>query len=258
MLGRAPVQIDAPAARSRQVDDRRIHPTCLAVIYTGHLHVHIRHLDVHDRGGPIDRMSVDDQRCVGPWQAHDPGQLVSWIGRMAGPKRNARNAYHGRDDGWGRHDVRGTPAPRRGQPIGSPVKNGRSGPTSTAGRRAGRGGTLRRRWISDSSARLAAAGKEQQQQRISSPTDHRLLLRAAWVWGSVSSPLRVVVSYQLVAMYLASRNSINPSWAPSRPSPLCLTPPKGAAGSEIKPRLRPTMPASMASATRSPLARSRV
>jgi len=65
-------------------------------------------------------------------------------------------------------------------------------------------------------------------------------------------------SYQLVAMYLVSRNSISPSWEPSRPMPLCFTPPKGAAGSEIKPRFKPTMPDSIASATASPLARSRV
>ncbi len=38
--------------------------------------------------------------------------------------------------------------------------------------------------------------------------------------------------YQSAAMYLVSRNSIIPSWEPSRPIPDCLTPPKGAAGSE--------------------------
>src|SRR2546423_2099436 len=64
--------------------------------------------------------------------------------------------------------------------------------------------------------------------------------------------------YQFVAMYLVSRNSRSPSWEPSRPTPLCLTPPKGAAGSEMKPRFRPTIPDSIASATKRPFARSRV
>lgn len=59
-------------------------------------------------------------------------------------------------------------------------------------------------------------------------------------------------------MYLISRNSRMPSWPPSRPKPLCLTPPKGAAGSEIRPRLMPTIPASSASATRMARLRSAV
>ena len=45
---------------------------------------------------------------------------------------------------------------------------------------------------------------------------------------------------------------------PSRPSPLCLTPPNGAAGSETSPRFSPTMPASSRSDTRRPRARSPV
>ena len=59
----------------------------------------------------------------------------------------------------------------------------------------------------------------------------------------------IQVVYQSAAMYLVSRNSIMPSCEPSRPWPDCLTPPKGAAGSDISPRLMATMPASMASAT---------
>ena len=43
-----------------------------------------------------------------------------------------------------------------------------------------------------------------------------------------------------------------PWWDPSRPTPECLTPPNGAAGSETSPRLTPTMPDSRASATRGP------
>src|SRR5580700_8484254 len=66
------------------------------------------------------------------------------------------------------------------------------------------------------------------------------------------------IPYQLVATYLVSVNSRRPSWAPSRPMPDCFTPPNGAAGSDTRPRLRPTMPASSASHTRSPRARSRV
>src|SRR6202007_2668281 len=58
--------------------------------------------------------------------------------------------------------------------------------------------------------------------------------------------------YQLVAMYLVSVNSRSPSCAPSRPMPDCLTPPNGAAGSDTRPRLSPTMPASSASDTRRP------
>ena len=64
--------------------------------------------------------------------------------------------------------------------------------------------------------------------------------------------------HQLTAMYLVSVNSSNPSWPPSRPIPDCLTPPKGAAGSETTPRLIPIIPASRASATRSERRRSRV
>ena len=64
--------------------------------------------------------------------------------------------------------------------------------------------------------------------------------------------------YQLAAMYFVSQNSRMPWWPPSRPRPLCLTPPNGAAGSETRPRLRPTMPASIRSETRRPRARSPV
>jgi hypothetical protein len=64
--------------------------------------------------------------------------------------------------------------------------------------------------------------------------------------------------HQLVAMYLVSVNSRSPSCAPSRPMPDCFTPPNGAAGSDTRPRLSPTMPASSASDTRRPRLRSRV
>lgn len=67
---------------------------------------------------------------------------------------------------------------------------------------------------------------------------------------------RIAVAHQSVAMYLASRNSSMPWWPPSRPRPDSFTPPKGAAGSETTPRLRPIMPASRRSETRSPRARS--
>jgi hypothetical protein len=48
--------------------------------------------------------------------------------------------------------------------------------------------------------------------------------------------------YQLIDTYWVSRNSIMPSWAPSRPMPLCLVPPNGAAGSDTSPRFSPIMP----------------
>ena len=64
--------------------------------------------------------------------------------------------------------------------------------------------------------------------------------------------------HQDVATYWVSMNSRSPSVLPSRPRPLCLVPPKGAAGSETNPRLSPTMPLSMPSASRRPRARSPV
>jgi len=51
------------------------------------------------------------------------------------------------------------------------------------------------------------------------------------------------------AMYFSSRNSRIPSELPSRPRPLCLTPPNGAAGSLTTPRLTATIPASIRRAT---------
>jgi hypothetical protein len=50
-------------------------------------------------------------------------------------------------------------------------------------------------------------------------------------------------------MYFSSRYSRMPSEEPSRPRPLCLTPPKGAAGSLTTPRLTASMPASRRLAT---------
>jgi hypothetical protein len=66
---------------------------------------------------------------------------------------------------------------------------------------------------------------------------------------SPADPLRCV--YFVNAMYFVSRYSSIPSIPPSRPKPDCLTPPNGAAGSEITPRFTPTIPASRPSATRS-------
>ena len=64
--------------------------------------------------------------------------------------------------------------------------------------------------------------------------------------------------HQLTEMYCVSVNSIRPSCAPSRPMPLCFMPPKGAAGSDTRPRLSPTMPNSSRSDTRRPRPMSRV
>src|SRR6478672_10847379 len=64
--------------------------------------------------------------------------------------------------------------------------------------------------------------------------------------------------YLVSAMYFVSRYSSMPSNPPSLPKPDSLTPPNGAAASEITPRLTPTMPDSTPSATRSALSRSRV
>ena len=64
--------------------------------------------------------------------------------------------------------------------------------------------------------------------------------------------------YLVSAMYFVSRYSSMPSKPPSLPKPDSLTPPNGAAGSEMTPRLTPTMPASMPSETRRARSRSRV
>src|SRR5690606_717853 len=61
-----------------------------------------------------------------------------------------------------------------------------------------------------------------------------------------------------VARYLTSTYSRSPSREPSRPTPDCLTPPKGAAGSETRPRFRPTIPARSRPLSRRPAARSPV
>src|SRR5262249_60221027 len=50
--------------------------------------------------------------------------------------------------------------------------------------------------------------------------------------------------------YLISRNSSIPYFDPSRPSPDCFTPPNGATSVEMMPAFTPTMPVSIASATR--------
>ncbi len=64
--------------------------------------------------------------------------------------------------------------------------------------------------------------------------------------------------YSATATYLVSRYSPIPSNPPSRPNPDCLTPPNGAAGLETIPWLRPTMPVSIPSHTRSARVKSRV
>ena len=77
-------------------------------------------------------------------------------------------------------------------------------------------------------------------------------IRTSTVLPSNSADCR----YQLTETYCVSRNSFMPSCAPSRPSPDCLVPPNGAAGSETRPRLRPIMPKSSFSETRNPRLRS--
>src|SRR5262249_3313506 len=62
----------------------------------------------------------------------------------------------------------------------------------------------------------------------------------------------------LIATYFVSRYSPMPSKPPSRPNPDCLTPPKGGAGLETAPWLRPTIPLSSPSHTRNARDRSRV
>src|SRR5690606_27719074 len=52
------------------------------------------------------------------------------------------------------------------------------------------------------------------------------------------------------AKYLGSMNSYMPVTPPSRPMPLCFAPPKGAAGSDISPRLMAIMPLSIPLPTR--------
>src|SRR5262249_20884070 len=59
-------------------------------------------------------------------------------------------------------------------------------------------------------------------------------------------------AHHVTEMYWVSRNSIRPSCAPSRPRPLCLVPPTGAAGSETRPRFNPIIPKSSCSETRMP------
>ena len=67
-----------------------------------------------------------------------------------------------------------------------------------------------------------------------------------------------LAAYHVIDTYCVSRNSFIPSCAPSRPRPDCLTPPKGAAGSDTRPRFKPIMPNSSFSETRKPRVRSLV
>ncbi len=66
------------------------------------------------------------------------------------------------------------------------------------------------------------------------------------------------VSQSASATYVVSRYSSIPSKPPSRPKPLALTPPNGAAGLDTSPVLTPIMPKSSASASRIVRWRSRV
>src|SRR3974390_3662488 len=79
-----------------------------------------------------------------------------------------------------------------------------------------------------------------------SPADlnHFTILPSVTVSPScgISTSTRFPLAYQLTETYCVSMNSIMPSCAPSRPRPDCLVPPKGAAGSDTRPRLRPIMP----------------
>lgn len=62
------------------------------------------------------------------------------------------------------------------------------------------------------------------------------------------SPCRGCPFPPIVIVFVVTYSSM-PSILPSRPKPDSLTPPKGAAGSEINPVFTPTMPTSSASAT---------
>ena len=65
-------------------------------------------------------------------------------------------------------------------------------------------------------------------------------------------------AHQFTETYCVSKNSIRPSWPPSRPRPDCFMPPNGAAGSETMPRFNPIMPKSSFSETRRPRLKSLV
>ena len=66
------------------------------------------------------------------------------------------------------------------------------------------------------------------------------------------------VDHIAIDTYLISTNASIAHLPPSRPQPDAFMPPKGACAVEIAPSLRPTMPVSSASATRSARTRSRV
>ena len=85
----------------------------------------------------------------------------------------------------------------------------------------------------------------------------RLAINRMHVGGQNPAPSRYP-PYKFTATYLVSRYSSMPSEPPSRPKPDCLIPPKGAAAFETIPWLRPTMPVSRPSTTRSARFRSLV
>ena len=103
--------------------------------------------------------------------------------------------------------------------------------------RAGRGGLDRSAAVA-SLRRSGALETASVRPRSSVPPDHR--------------------QSTFSATYVVSRYSSMPSKPPSRPKPLALTPPNGAAGLETSPVLIPTMPKSSDSASRMVRARSRV
>ena len=92
-----------------------------------------------------------------------------------------------------------------------------------------------------------------------SPTSaRRHVRRRAWSAECRRSRFRQHWPHQATDMYWVSRNSIKPTCAPSRPTPDCFMPPKGAAGSDTSPRLRPIIPYSRRSLSARPRFISRV
>ena len=60
--------------------------------------------------------------------------------------------------------------------------------------------------------------------------------------SGTDATLSTAFDYESVEIYCFSRNSPRPSAPPSRPIPDCLVPPKGADGSDTRPRFSPIMP----------------
>ena len=100
------------------------------------------------------------------------------------------------------------------------------------------------------------AGKWERQQIIRPCTVGELRNLPGRVFG-FRTPYSLT-PYRLIATYFVSRYSRMPSLPPSRPTPDCLTPPKGAPALDTIPWLRPTIPVSSPSITRRARLRSRV